>query len=328
MQETPDPALQQRRRNVASGFIGFVMFIALAVFAFSMSSPSDLVPTSAESGATPAAEAQAAEDENADPQPTQTDVTETEEVAGQEDGPAEPSDSPAVSDNGDARETMEERRDATRQLQRARNALAADAPVTALVLGDSTSDDTRTWVHLWARSLAKVRPVSIAHWDAVPDPDYYPTVALSNDNGASPVMIWNGSVAGGTAVTAREGLAAFVRETPDVVLLNFGRTTSTSDFPAEMGNLVDEIRGQFGDIPVLMVVQNPLNAEADLQIREAGEQWAGQADVGLLDVAAEFPALDNDLQVDDTSTSANGQQLWAQIVTEALTDTPANAEGR
>lgn len=324
MQDQPDAALQQRRRNVASGFVGFAMFIGLAVFAWSMGSPSDLaVPPSAESEATPALEDQDAEDENADTEPTETDSTETDaaetdEVAAQQEVPAKPSDSPGVSDNGDGAGTTQEPGAASRQLQRAQAALAADAPVTALVLGDSTSEDTRTWVHLWARSLAEVRPVSIAHWDAVPDPDYYPTVELSNGSGASPLMIWNGSVAEGTAATAQEDLAAFVRETPDVVLLNFGRSSNTTDFAAEMGSLVEEIRGQFGDIPVLMVVQNPQDAEADLLIREAGKQWAGQADVGLLDVAAEFPAPDNDLPVEATSTSANGQQLWARFVTDAL----------
>lgn len=304
MQDTPDSSLQQRRRNVASGFAGFVMFIGLAVFAWTMGNPSDqAVPPSAESKATSAVQAQAAE---------------TEEVAGQQDVPSNASASAGVSEDGDGGATTQEPGAASGQLQRAQAVLAADAPVTALVLGDSTSDDTRKWVHLWALSLAEERPVSIAHWDAAPDPDYYPTVGLSNDSSASPLMIWNGSVAGGTAATAQEDLATFVRETPDVVILNFGRSTSTSDFAAEMGNLVDEIRGQFGDIPVLMVVQNPQDAEADLQIREAGEQWAGQANVGLLDVAGEFPTFDNDLPVEATSTSANGQQLWARFVTDAL----------
>lgn len=196
--------------------------------------------------------------------------------------------------------------------------LAADAAVTTLVLGDSTGDDTRKWVHLWARSLADERPVSIAHWDAVPDPGYYPAVALSTDGGGSPLMVWNGSVDGAAAEAAQAGLSAFVPEAPDLVLLNFGRTTATDDLPGQMGALVDEIRRQFGDVPVLTVVQNPQDAEADLRTRQAVQEWAGQADVGVLDVAAQFPALDNDLLVDATSASVGGQQLWAQVVTDAL----------
>ncbi|MGB3593310.1 MAG: SGNH/GDSL hydrolase family protein [Ornithinimicrobium sp.] len=327
MQDKPDQAHVQRTRNVTSGIVGFFMFVGLVVFAWTMgdsvdpvvsasveapeSSPPEESTANAEDAAEEDAEAAdtGAEDSGAEDSGAESEARAEETTAEVLPDPV-PETSAAEAPEADAALT-------SGQLQEARGVFAAEAPVTALVLGDDTSDDTRKWVHLWARSLAEERAVSIAHWDSAPA-DYYPAVALSTDGAGGPLMIWNGSVAGGTARNAQQNLDGFVPESPDVVLLNFGRASTSGEFAAQMGALVDDIRGRYGDVPVLMVSQNPADEEADLEVRRAGEQWAEQADVGVLDVAAEFPAPDDDLPSEATSTSTEGQRLWAGYVTDVL----------
>jgi lysophospholipase L1-like esterase len=55
-------------------------------------------------------------------------------------------------------------------------------------------------------------------------------------------------------------------------------------------------------------------------VREAGEQWAQDAGVGVIDVAAAFAGsdADEDLLLDELHPNAAGQELWAQVVTDAL----------
>ncbi|MGB3763599.1 MAG: SGNH/GDSL hydrolase family protein [Ornithinimicrobium sp.] len=322
MQENPDQAHSQRTRNVASGIVGFFMFVGLVLFAWTTGETVDPVASSsveAPASSPPqetAVDAERTEVADTDAEDADVEGSDAESEAGAEETAEEvlpepaPEASAAEAPGADAAMT-------SGQVREARAVLAADAPVTALVLGDDTSDDTRKWVHLWARSLAQERAVSIAHWDSAPN-DYYPAVALSTDGAGGPLMIWNGSVAGGTARSAQQGLDGFIPESPDVVLLNFGRARTSGEFPAEMGALVNDIRGQFGDVPILMVSQNPVDTRADLEVRRAGEEWAAQAGVGVLDVAGEFPAFDDDLTGEATSTSTEGQRLWAGYIADVL----------
>jgi len=212
---------------------------------------------------------------------------------------------------------------ASTAVQEASDLLASDDPLTIVVLGDSTSDDLTEWVHLWARDLARVRPVWISHWDQDPGTEYDPTVALSDDeagDGAGAwLTIWNGSVSGGTAASALEGLDGFIPQAPDFVLLNVGHDQTVVDFADEADALHAELEARYGDIPVLMVLQ-PQQDDANAAVRAAGEQWAQDAGVGVIDVAAAFAEsdADEDLLLDELHPNSAGQELWAQVVGAAL----------
>ncbi len=88
--------------------------------------------------------------------------------------------------------------------QEAGDLLAGDDPVTVILIGDSTSDKPHrggctgrpvTW-----RSSA---PSPSATWDQDLGTDYYPQVALADDDGAGgAVTVWNGSVPDSTTGSA------------------------------------------------------------------------------------------------------------------------------
>ncbi len=69
-----------------------------------------------------------------------------------------------------------------------------------------------------------------------------------------------------------------------------------------------------------MILQNPQVDDANAEVREAGEQWAQDAGVGVIDVAAAFADSEAGvaLLLDELHPNGAGQELWAQVVTDAL----------
>lgn len=196
--------------------------------------------------------------------------------------------------------------------------LASGDPVTVTVLGDSTGDSTSEWVHLWAQGLAADRPVTIAHWKQDPGTAFYPQVVLSDEGDAGRVTIWNGSVADGTAAEALEEIDALVPEIPDLVLLNFGHAQSVFTVVEELQALHEEVQAAYGDVPTLLILQNPQRDDANASVREAAASWAAGADVRVIDVASVFEGTGVDLLSDDTQPDDVGQELWARTVGDAL----------
>lgn len=75
---------------------------------------------------------------------------------------------------------------------------------------------------------------------------------------------------------------------------------------------------RYGDIPVLLVLQNPQLDDAYAEVRSAGAQWAAEAGVGVIDVAGAFPEGGGDLLLDAVQPNGAGQELWARVVADAL----------
>ncbi len=204
-------------------------------------------------------------------------------------------------------------------LEEAREVLTGDSPTTVAVLGDGTGESTRDWVHLWAAGLAEDRPVSVSHWDADPGTRHYPIVELSAEGTGEQVMVWNGSEGGGTAGSGLEGLDAFLPQSPDLVLLNYGHNQTEEDLAPELDALTDELSERYDDVPVVLLLQNPQAGDANADVREAATDWAETAEVGVIDIAAAFTASEEQLLVEGgILPDADGQQLWAETVATAL----------
>lgn len=205
-------------------------------------------------------------------------------------------------------------------LEQAREALASDDAVTVAVLGDSTSNNRSEWVHLWAAGLAQDRPVQISHWNEASGTAYNDPDVLSQDGDGSEVTIWSGSQAGASVDYAVVLFDALVPAEPDLVILNYGHNNTIEDFTNQLDSLYSLLTDEFSGAPILMILQNPQVDDANAEVREAGEQWAQDAGVGVIDVAAAFAGsdADEDLLLDELHPNGAGQELWAQVVTDAL----------
>jgi hypothetical protein len=194
-----------------------------------------------------------------------------------------------------------------------RTALAVE-DVQVLVLGDSTSNSRAEWVELWAEGLGEDRAVTIAHWDEADDEGYTDAVTLTE--GGEPATVWSGSVTGLSAADAADRLEALVPQAPDLVLLSFGRDDQADEVASGLEELVDELRAVAPDAPVGVVVQ----PGGDEETTEAVREWAGSADVAVLDVDAAWAEQTPDVGVDDAegNPTAEAADLWAQRVSEAL----------
>jgi lysophospholipase L1-like esterase len=203
-------------------------------------------------------------------------------------------------------------------LQAARSALAGDDPVTIAVLGDSTSNERSEWVHLWAEMLAEDRPVTISHWNEADGTSYNGPDILSEDGEGSEVTIWSGSVAGATAASTAELLPGIVPERPDFVIYNFGHNSTVDVVADHFDELHSGIKDVYGDLPTIVILQNPQLDDANADVREAVEAWARANGADVIDVAADWPQAAWPWLVDEVHPSQQGQQFWAETVAAAL----------
>jgi hypothetical protein len=205
-------------------------------------------------------------------------------------------------------------------LAAARAALASEDPVVVSVLGDSTSNARQEWVHRWALELSRGRPVTISHWDEASQSGFVPPDVLSEAGDGSPLTIWSGSQSGAHAAYPVELLSLMVPERPDLVLFNFGHDDSGERTALHFTSLLVAVREGFGNVPVVVVLQQPQVGDANAGVREQVRLWAEGEGLPTIDVAQAF--LDTDdfttLLQDDVHPNDAGSRLWAQTVHEAL----------
>lgn len=251
---------------------------------------------------------------------TEDTATETDDRV-TTDGPT-PTDPVADTEAVTVTQTMTAAPEQPRTLDDVRSVLTDDDPVTVLVLGDLTSNARSEWVHLWASDLAEDRPVTIAHWDESGQQGYVEPDVLSETGEGGDLTIWNGSQTDTGPDYARVRLGAMVPEPPDLIVYSHGHELDAESAGEELDALHSGLVDRFGDIPAVVVLQNPRLGEDDGQdVRDAVEAWAEQTRLPVVDVAAAFlDAGDLDsLVTEDAQTTSAGSRLWADTVSEALT---------
>jgi lysophospholipase L1-like esterase len=200
----------------------------------------------------------------------------------------------------------------------ARQALSGGEDVTVAVLGDSTSNERSEWVHLWAETLAEDRPVSISHWNEADGAAYNEPDVLSEDGEAGAVTIWSGSQAGVAARFPVERLEAMVPEEPGFVIFSYGHNNTLENIDGQLSELRSALTDEFGELPIICILQNPQLDDQNADVREAVAAWAEENGAGTIDVASEFYTPRWPLLVDEIHPSAEGQQIWADTVADAL----------
>jgi hypothetical protein len=208
-------------------------------------------------------------------------------------------------------------------LRPVRALLQRDEPLTVSVLGDATSDRDDEWVALWAQKLAETRTVTLHMWDAAAS-DYASPVTYGD--GGAEVDLWNFSVPGATPDAPADRLAAAQPEQPDLVVYNFGHTSTPGDVGAQLDATVRAVSRQWDDAPrSLLILQNPARRDARIEQSETvfylRTYWARVSKVPTVNVFGAFryaPGPVGNLMANSEQPNARGSDLWADVVTAAL----------
>jgi hypothetical protein len=197
-------------------------------------------------------------------------------------------------------------------------------PLTVSVLGDGTSDEDDEWVALWVQDLADTRTVTLHMWDErvsdFADPVTY------GDGGQS-VDVWNFSVSGATPDAPAGRLPAAQPEQPDLVVYNFGHTSTPGDVGAQLDATVRAVRRQWeGDrVRSLLILQNPSRREDRIEQAETvfnlRSYWSRVSRVPIANVFAAFryaPGPVGSLMEGDAQPNDRGSRLWARVIAAAL----------
>ncbi len=230
-----------------------------------------------------------------------------------------PSNEPSVSPTATETEASEPADEDTLAL--ATEALDADGS-SVLVFGDGSGNDEGEWVHAWASDhLAGSRAVEYVSWEKS-DAAWRAAETMSSDGDA--MTVWNASISAPPLDSEPSRVAAAWQDA-DVVLLNYGHRKSPSELKNAMPKLLEAIRAQDSAVPVVVVLQNPDPAASASEQREAVETveaWATDEDLPTIDVFGGFPDEQseiNQLVMQDGSPNAEGSDLFAEIVADALT---------
>lgn len=205
--------------------------------------------------------------------------------------------------------------------------IAADG-VKVLVLGDSTGDERGEWVDQWARALGERQHVTVSMW--APQQPRYGQQVEYGDASAGALHIWNGSRAGAVALDPLENLEAIAPEEPDVIVYNFAHNHVPGEGEAQMAGLDAALRERFGDVPAVVVAQNPATQDANRDKRGEVLQWAQDQGLPVIRVDEAFKAEgDYDaLMSDGLHPNPEGSRVWALQVARDLSPDVAEALGK
>lgn len=200
--------------------------------------------------------------------------------------------------------------------------------ITVLVLGDRTGVHANDWPAAWGRMLATDRTVEIFS-PLASDPTRYGE-PLELGGGDATVSIYNASYIDGTPSYSAERLPLLGAESPDVVLLNYGRSNTPEDLPEGLDALWAAVEDEFPDTEPYVVVAPP-RLDGQNPTVDVTREWAEETDAPLIDVAELFEdegivALTQSGR-DPLAVNIYGNEVWAQEVhREVLGSEPPSPE--
>lgn len=198
--------------------------------------------------------------------------------------------------------------------------LAADEPVSILVLGDGSGDATDEWVYLWAHEMHKQREVSYRSWDKRTG-----EWRAANPRGrSSSATFWNASVSA-PDLTAEPGRVATVWKPADVVILSYGHRKNADELGPALTAIRNAVLKQDPEADIIVMLQNP-DPVATQSTQEAATQavarWAKKNRLDTVNVYSAFiadPRPRAQLVEADGSPTPAGSLLWEATVQAALT---------
>ena len=197
----------------------------------------------------------------------------------------------------------------------------ADPGASVMVIGDGTGNEDDEWVSVWARDhLAVDRGVAYHPWDRY-GLRWIEPVALGP--GAASMDVWNASIL--SPEMAGEPVRVQAAWQPvGAVLLSYGHWRDPAAVGGELTAILDVIRGQDPNVPVVVILQNPgpwsVAASQETNVRAVAD-WAAQNGLPTIDVYSGWPVDQGQrdaLLEADGSPTLEGSRLFARIVAEAL----------
>jgi hypothetical protein len=193
---------------------------------------------------------------------------------------------------------------------------AASSAHTILVVGDSTGEGARSWVHLLAQDLGAQRQVTLHGWDEATA--RFDEKGDSFGKGGDQLEIWNLSYRGVDA-DYPDHLGDLPR--PDAVLVNVGHDRSARAVGHAVVVTTEAISERWGDVPTALVLQNPsAGDDAAQQTRAIRRLTTLATEIGypVIDVYGAFEQADDPTLVDaDSRPTDEGSRLWAETVEAA-----------
>ena len=197
--------------------------------------------------------------------------------------------------------------------------LARTDSVTISVLGDSTGNDATDWVILWAQHLAEDCKVVVHRWNATKQ--QYEKDPLLYGTGAKTVTISNASQPGADADFAVGIVPTVQPKQPDLVIYNFGHNNTSLNVGPQLSATQNAVASQWGQIPSVVMVQNPGQHAHGLVQKEtliAVARWADANGEPPVVVRSAFEADLPRLMLDDVHPNQAGMKVWARVVEAAI----------
>lgn len=200
---------------------------------------------------------------------------------------------------------------------------ASGDAVSVVVLGDQTGTDEDDWVQAWARTLAGIRRVELFSLSAT-DPTIYDdpiVLGAAPQDGAGRISIHNGSSIGASPAYVTPRLPLLMPPDADVVLLSFGRSNTPADITRELSGLSAALARDWPGAEVRVIVQPP-RQDGEPVLDELVRDWAADAGLAVIDVAAVFVAegiVEATVSTrDPLSVNILGGLTWARVVQDSL----------
>lgn len=193
------------------------------------------------------------------------------------------------------------------------------APLTVSVLGDSTSNDTDEWVHLWAQHLAHDATVTVLTWKE--DAAIWPSVTYGK--GSRQITIWNGSMPGSSGMYARVKFETIQPANVGLIIYNYGHNASPSGVVADIDTLQRMAQTRNGaGVPFVVTLQNASRGAYRMVSATAVDElrpWTAVRGVPIIDVAVAIRSQNLDaLLLDEVHPNPKGSIIWADVVAETL----------
>lgn len=198
--------------------------------------------------------------------------------------------------------------------------LNGDDPVSVLVMGDGSGNETDEWVYLWARDhLPADRQVTYRAWN--PDVSRWGK-AVTTGKGAA-TTIWNASKASPDLAKEAKRLTTVWRPA-DVVILSYGHRGDPKTIASQLEVVRNAVAAENRQAIVLVIIQNPdpvATQSTQAETTKAVRTWAKKRDLDTVDVYRAFvtdSAPRYQLVESDGSPTPLGSALWARTFAEAV----------
>ena len=198
------------------------------------------------------------------------------------------------------------------------------ADLTALVLADSTSNETTEWLYLLLVRIGQDYPEWTIKWRVFIDGSpgaYDPLVTIQTGTGARTLTVYNCSVPGMgyNYVDTRYTTVISTIPEPDLTIISYGYNSTTTSYYGQDLHAVEMVTGYWPRTEVFVVAQPPKGVAdgdaANHALRSASvRKLAADEGYGLIDAYMAFTdytgAMSDLIGGDNIHPTAAGHQLW------------------